>query len=261
MSFITEVLSAAAQENTPQSRQRTSELALAVVKENWNDQFPGRVKVEYVLGEEGKYLSDWIRVLQPYAAKEYGAYVLPEIGSEVLVAFVSGDRDCAVVVGCLYNGENKLPPDVADKDNNVKFFKTRGGHEVRLSEEKGKEKIEIKTPGELSVTLDDENQKAELRDKSGNNQILLDAKNKQVSVKGEKKLELECGGLKVLLDGSTKKLEISADQISVNGKQSLELTSQSLKAEGSMTELKAKGTMKIEASGIAQIKGAMLKLN
>lgn len=261
MSFITEVLSTASQENTPQNRRRTSELALAVVKENWDDQFPGCVKVEYVLGESGQYISDWIRVLQPYAGKEYGTYLLPEIGSEVLVAFISGDRDCAVVVGCLYNSENKLPSNVANKDNNVKFFKTRGGHEVRISEEKGKEKVEIKTPGELFVTLDDENQKMELRDKSGNNQILLDAGKKQVSVKGEKKLELECGGLQILLDGNTKKLEISADQIAINGKQSLELTSQSLKAEGSMTELKAKGTMKIEASGVAQVKGAMLKLN
>lgn len=261
MSFITEVLSATTQENRPQNRQRASELALAVVKENWNDQFPGCVKVEYVLGESGKYLSDWIRVLQPYAGKEYGAYLLPEIGSEVLVAFVSGDPDYAVVVGCLYNSENRLPADVADKDNNVKFFQTRGGHEFRIREEKGKEKIEIRTPGELCVTLDDENQKMELKDKSGNNQILLDAGKKQVSVKGEKKLELECGGLRILLDGNAKKLEISADQIAINGKQSLELTGQSLKAEGSMTELKAKGTMKIEASGVAQVKGAMLKLN
>lgn len=40
-----------------------------------------------------------------------------------------------------------------------------------------------------------------------------------------------------------------------------ELKGQSLKLEGTSVELKAKGTMKAEASGIAQLKGAMVKIN
>lgn len=261
MNFISDVLSAADKSLMPQNRQRSSELQTAVVKENWNDQFPGCVKVEYILGEDGKYSSDWIRVLQPYAGNEYGEYFLPEIGSEVLVAFVSGDMNCPVVLGCLYSSKNKLPANVADKENSVKYLKTKGGHELRISEEKGKEKIEVKTPGELTVILSDEEEKIELKDKSGSNRILLDGKNKQVSLESEKKLMLACGNAKITLDGSSGKIEITGNQLKADGSQSLELSSQSLKMEGAMTELKAKGTMKIEASGIAQIKGAMLKLN
>ena len=82
-----------------------------------------------------------------------------------------------------------------------------------------------------------------------------------VSIAGEKKIELASKSAKLVLDGSSNKIELNASQISINGKQTTEVQGQSLKIEGTSVEIKAKGTMKAEASGVAQLKGAMVKIN
>lgn len=65
--------------------------------------------------------------------------------------------------------------------------------------------------------------------------------------RGDKKIELASKSAKLLLDGGANKIELTASQISINGKQMAELKGQSLKLEGTSVELKAKGTMKAEA--------------
>lgn len=261
MDLFSEILATRHTETAPAARLKMANLATAVVKENWNEELPGYVKVEYVLGEEGEKNSDWLRVLHGYAGNGYGSYALPEIGSEVLVGFVMGDLDNGVVLGCLHGTSNKLPTETADKENSKKQFRTKGGHQICFYEEKGKEKIEIKTPGQLTVTLEDENKKIEIRDDTGKNMVAIDGKNGGLTLKAEKTLELVCGSAKISLDGSKNKVSASAGSVSLQGNQALELSGQSLKAEGTTTEIKAKGTMKVEASGITEIKGAMLKLN
>lgn len=261
MDLFQDILSTKNDSSTPQSRMKASELATAVVKENWNQELPGHVKVEYVLGEEGERSSDWIRVLHGYAGNEFGSYALPEIGSEVLVGFILGDSSNAVVLGCLHNSDSKIPENVASQDNTVKQFKTKGGHEINCYEEKGKEKIEIKTPGKLMILMDDETKKIVIKEEAGTNILSIDGTEKSVILQSEKRLELSSGSAKIVLDGSANKIEISASQLELSGKQSLQLSSQSFKAEGATTEIKAKGSMTLESSGIAQIKGAMLKLN
>ena len=119
----------------------------------------------------------------------------------------------------------------------------------------------MKTPGEQILIIDDENQKIEVQDKQGKEKILIDGKTNSVSITGDKKIELASKSAKLLLDGGANKIELTASQISINGKQMAELKGQSLKLEGTSVELKAKGTMKAEASGIAQLKGAMVKIN
>ena len=65
----------------------------------------------------------------------------------------------------------------------------------------------------------------------------------------------------VTLDGSGKKLELDADTIDIQGKQALKMKGQTTNLEGNIVEIKAKGSLKAEASGVAQIKGSMCKIN
>ena len=261
MDLFKEILDTKTSSSSPRVRRQMADLATAVVKENWDKEHPGCVKVEYILGADGAKTSDWIRVLHGYAGKGFGSYALPEIGSEVLVGFIMGDMENAVVLGCLHNSENPLPEKTANEKNTVKEIRTKGGYELTISEEKGKEKLSVKTPGEQILTIDDENQKIEVQDKQGKEKILIDGKTNSVSITGDKKIELASKSAKLLLDGGANKIELTASQISINGKQMAELKGQSLKLEGTSVELKAKGTMKAEASGIAQLKGAMVKIN
>lgn len=48
------------------------------------------------------------RLCVPIAGGNRGAFLIPDVGDEVLVAFLNGDRRQAVVVGALWNGGN--PP-------------------------------------------------------------------------------------------------------------------------------------------------------
>ena len=53
----------------------------------------------------------------PMAGKERGAYFLPEVDDEVLVAFERGDMRFPYVVGSLWNGKDKAPASNGDGKN------------------------------------------------------------------------------------------------------------------------------------------------
>ncbi|MET3900975.1 type VI secretion system secreted protein VgrG [Devosia sp. UYZn731] len=84
------------------------------------DEF-GRVKVHFhwMREDEGEAegRSMWCRVAQVWSGPQWGGQFIPRKGMEVLVQFLDGDPDQPVVVGTLYNGDNKHPFEVpAEKD-------------------------------------------------------------------------------------------------------------------------------------------------
>src|SRR5262249_21351820 len=83
----------------------------------------GKVKLKFPFFDDNT-VSDWVRVRQLYAGSGYGAFFLPEKGTEVLVAFVHGDMRRPVVLGGLYNGKDK-PPTKRTKQDDHKLIRTR----------------------------------------------------------------------------------------------------------------------------------------
>lgn len=240
--------------------EKYSGITTGIVKENWDKEHPGMVKVEYVMWENGQNISGWVPVMSPYAGNGYGCYLLPEIGSVVILAFLMGVRDCPVVLGSLWNKKVELPKETADQDNTKKTFQSRGGSLIQITDEDGKEKIEIRTPGGLEFVLEDENQKISLADKDKKNAVELDAKAGAVTISAEKKLVLMAGGAEVFsMDKS--QAALTNGTLNLEAKQSLKVKGQSSRLEGGTVEVKANGTLKLESSGIAQVKGSMLKLN
>src|SRR5262249_7943489 len=73
--------------------------------EIFTDKF-GRVKVQFFWDRQGKSDADsscWVRVAQIWAGKRWGAFFIPRIGQEVVVAFEEGDPDEPIIVGSVYN--------------------------------------------------------------------------------------------------------------------------------------------------------------
>ncbi len=72
----------------------------------------GRILVEFYWDraenyqENKKKPSRWVRVAQVWAGSDRGAFYLPRIGDEVLVAYEEGDPDRPIVIGSVYNGVN-----------------------------------------------------------------------------------------------------------------------------------------------------------
>ena len=53
--------------------------------------------------------TEWCRVRQFYAGNGYGAFFIPNVGDEVLIAFIQGDMRQPIILGGLYNGVDKPP--------------------------------------------------------------------------------------------------------------------------------------------------------
>ena len=108
----------------------------------------GRIKVQFHwdrLGEKNAESSCWLRVATSWAGKGWGMISLPRIGQEVVVAFLEGDPDQPLVVGSVYNAEQKVPYDLP-ANATVSTWKSRskqGGanefNELRFEDKAGGE--------------------------------------------------------------------------------------------------------------------------
>lgn len=230
------------------------------VKENWDKNQPGKVRVEYYLGQKGKMVTQWIPVMSPYVAPSAGAYFLPEVGTEVVVAFLLGRADCPVVLGSFWSSSVPLNKELPKEKNPTKTLKTKGGHEIVFSDEAKKEKLTVTTPGGLSVILDDEKKTATIKDKDGKNTVSLDGGKGELSLDAEKKVTLSIGGTAVLTVEKNK-LTVKSGAVSLEGSQSVKLKGQTTQIQGSQLQVKADASMKLESGGMTEVKGAMVKIN
>jgi phage baseplate assembly protein V len=113
-----------------------------VVVDNVDPEQLGRVRVQFpTLPDETQ--SWWARLAMPMAGRERGWMTIPEIGDEVLVSFVHGDHDNAVVLGSLYNGVDTPPYANEDGENNLRVFQSRSGHRLTFDDTSGSERIEL----------------------------------------------------------------------------------------------------------------------
>lgn len=155
-------------------------VVVAVVTTTKDPEGLGRVKVKYPwLGKDAE--GYWAGVVAPMAGKDRGIYFLPEVDDTVLVAFEQGDVRFAYVIGSLWNGKNKPPVKNDDGKNDIRLIKSRSGHVVRLSDEDGKEMIEI-------------------IDKSGKNSISFDTAKNTITIASEKDVTISAPKGTIKLD-------------------------------------------------------------
>ncbi|GAB3451450.1 phage baseplate assembly protein V [Actinophytocola sediminis] len=120
-----------------------------VVEHDGNDE--GQVKLKFEWFDGGATVTDWCRVSQLYAGGGYGSVFVPEIGDEVLVAFVHGDMRFPIVLGGLYNGVDK-PPTARTDGRDQKIIRTRAGHEVLFDDAAKEIRITTADGGDVTVT-------------------------------------------------------------------------------------------------------------
>jgi uncharacterized protein involved in type VI secretion and phage assembly len=118
-----------------QSRSRSTDnrfygVAEALVTEVRDD---GVVKLTYPWFNDDME-SEWARVLQFFAGPGHGAFFIPKVGSEVLVAFIHGDMRFPVVLGGLFNGVDLPPGTGSDLDTHVRHYRIQSptGHRISM---------------------------------------------------------------------------------------------------------------------------------
>jgi len=179
----------------------------------------------------------WARFGSFYASNGIGSNFYPEIGDEVVVAFLSGDPRYPVVLGSLYSKANPPPyPPVtggAGAPNDIKSFTTKAKMRINFTE--SDPSILITTPASQSIKIDDKNKNVVVTDVTGNTITMSES------------------GIKI---DSPKDITISA-----NGSISMSAgTSFDIKA-GTSLSTKASTSTQVNCDGPIQIKGATVALN
>lgn len=199
---------------------RDNGIAIGIVEDLGDPQNLGRVRVKLQhLAEE---LSDWAWLVTPMAGQKRGLFLRPEVGDQVLVAFLHGDPQFPYILGSLWSGEDPPPPDDGDaKKNNWRFIKSRSGHIVKLDDTAEAEKIEI------------------------------------TDHTGQLKMEFDSAKKKIRVENSSGDIEISG----TTGNVSITTTSGQVKIEGLSVEVSAQTNLTLKATGVLTIQGGLVKIN
>lgn len=116
-------------------------------------------------------------LVSPYANEGQGLQMIPDRGSQVLVAFEGGNLRRPYVLGACWNGTAKMPDTHVTRSNDKRLIKTRSGHLIELDDTKGKERITISTKSGQEIVLDGGGAQVTITHQGGST-ITLDASGK-----------------------------------------------------------------------------------
>jgi type VI secretion system secreted protein VgrG len=247
------------------------------------DQY-GRIKVHFHwdrVQQGGATSSCWIRVAQSVAGANWGAFVLPRIGQEVVVEFLNGDPDAPLVTGAVYNGVNK-PPYALPANKTRSTFKSRstpqgsGFNELRIEDKAGSEEVFFNAEKDLNSIIDKGDETRTLNEGKRTTTIMKGDDILQID-KGNRKSTLDTGNddVKIMQGNQTIKIDMGKQETEAGTSIELICGASSIKIEPakitiSSVNIEIKGDMSVkvqgvmvncEATGINTVKGSLVKIN
>lgn len=140
----------------------------AIVTDLVDDESLGRVQVRFPwLGADGdRDVRAWATLCSPYADDQQGLLALPEVGSQVVVAFEAGNLRRPYVIGASWNGRESLPhpPDAA---NDVRLLRSRADSRLEFDDGAGTKKVRLTMASGHEVVLDDVAQEVTVKHAAG----------------------------------------------------------------------------------------------
>lgn len=130
---------------------------LAIVTDPVDPDGRGRVQVVIPAIDPERQAPIWARVATPFAGDNFGAFLIPDKDTEVLLAFAAGDTSAPVVLGNFWNGKAAVPEHLPGRTVDRWTLTGKAGTRIAIVEEaSGQEKVEITTPGNASVLVSEE---------------------------------------------------------------------------------------------------------
>ncbi len=206
----------------------------------------GRVQIEIpTLNGDSNVV--WARLASTWASKEYGAFVIPDEGDEVVVGFLNNDPCYPVVLGSMYSSARRSPYEL-DAKNEIRALVTREKMKVVFDE---KEKsVTVETPGNNRIVLSDKEKGITLSDQNGN-KITMNGSG--ITIESSKALNMKAKTDVATQAGTAMTLQAATD---------MNLTGLNVEVKADMS-LAAKGTASAEfsASGNTTVKGMTVMIN
>lgn len=114
----------------------------------------GLYQVQYLAAVDPTVQFD-VRVMGAMAGGGRGAYLMPEVGDEVVVAFEDGDPNQPIILGGVWNSEAQPPGQARPSpDNDIRTIVSRSGHELTFDDTPGSAKVTLRSAGGPEVVLD-----------------------------------------------------------------------------------------------------------
>lgn len=177
---------------------------LAVVASVDDPEGMNRVQVRLVACDDADQQDAplWARVVCPFAGRDRGAFLIPDVEDEVLVVFQNGDPSYPLVMGGLWNGSSTAPAQIGSDGNRLKVIRSKNGVTVTLDDQSGQERFIAETPGGQRIALSDGPGVVRVEDANGNSVEMASA---GITV---------TASAKVTINAST--VEVSAGMVTVN---------------------------------------------
>lgn len=192
--------------DSPELQSRVYGVVVAVITSVDDREQLGRIRVRFSFG--GCTESAWARIASPWAgSQKRGAYFVPQVDDEVLVAFADGNLGHPYILGFLWS-QSAPPPESSPKAGRTVLRSARG-HTIEIDDTKAR--IALLTNGGCRVVLDDSSNSVE------------------IGVPRAKGVDVEHANATFKLDGSTGNVSIKS-----NGDISIEGTNISITATGTL---------------------------
>lgn len=198
-----------------------------------------------------KQNSCWLRVMQSFAGKKWGANFVPRVGQEVVISFLDGNPDRPLVTGAVYNGTNEGPNYTATQSGWKTQFDSSAFNELRFDDKGGEEEIYMEAGKDHNwLVHNDQTGKVE------NNQALEVKMNRDVTVTDGNETTVIAKGNQV------NKVDTGNQENSVKGNQTVKVDgNQSDTVKGSKT-VKVTGAVKVQSNASIELKvgGSSIKI-
>jgi uncharacterized protein involved in type VI secretion and phage assembly len=128
----------------------------------------GQVQVRFPsLGTDGDNdVRTWASMVSPYADGGHGLEILPDVGTQVLVGFASGQFGEAYVLGACWNGK-AAPPEDATEANNLRLLQSRTESALTFDDTAGSEKVTITMKSGHRIELNNQSREIVIKHSSG----------------------------------------------------------------------------------------------
>jgi type VI secretion system secreted protein VgrG len=211
-----------------------------------------QVKVKFPWNNEQS--SCWVRVVQSYSGKNWGANFVPRIAQEVVINYINGDPDRPIVTGAVYNKTNPGPNYTATQSGFKTQYEASKFNELRFDDKVDNEEIYMEAGKNHTFLVH-------------NDQAGIIEKNQSLEVIENRDLIITNGDETKSINTGSQTLTIKKDQTTaidgdntntIKGKQTTSVTKAVLISSDKSIELKVgSSSIKLTPSGIT-IKGVKL---